>query len=139
MKKLPSYDEPCLKPNSLEIDSDWKNVVGEVLAQSLQAKQAQQQMAIWELLTTEVSHIKLIKVVIDVFIACLNDLLSNEHTKSLFDDINKQKLFCNIIDVYNCNVKFWNDYLERLVIKKDSSGHLIDPSELKNAFDNVSF
>jgi hypothetical protein len=128
----------CLKPNSLEIDPDWKNVVGEAVAQSLQAKQAQQQMAIWELLTTEVSHIKLIKVVIDVFIACLDDLLLNEHTKSFFNDINKKKLFCNIIDVYNCNVKFWNDYLERLVIKKDSSSHLIDPSELKMAFYNVS-
>jgi hypothetical protein len=59
--KIYNYDE-----SSLEIEHDWNNVVGDSFVQSIPVKQARQQMAIWELFTTEVSHIKLTKVIINV-------------------------------------------------------------------------
>ena len=56
-----SYDESIL-----EIEHDWNNIVGDSYVKSITVKQARQQMAIWELFTTEVSHLKLSKVIIDV-------------------------------------------------------------------------
>lgn len=74
MSELPRMpDEMNVKPlaagdlsSLLEIESDWCKHVGESIAQSLPVKTAKQQMAIWELLNTECSHIKTIKVIIDV-------------------------------------------------------------------------
>ena len=65
---LPSDIQQCLNnyESSLDIKQDWNSVVGDAFAQSLTVQQARQQMAIWELFTTEVSYIKLTKVIINV-------------------------------------------------------------------------
>ncbi len=85
LPKLP--DELCIspyEPSTFEIEPDWNKFVGETFAQSLPKTVAKQQMAIWELLTTEASHIKTTKIIIDVFLSCLVSLKCHETTGELF-------------------------------------------------------
>lgn len=117
-------------------------------------------MAIWELLVTECSHIKTTKIIIDVnlifalkstkieklillinlfkvFLSCLINLKCSEHTSDLFKDIEIKKIFSNIIDVYNCNLTFWQNHLHPLIAENKINGQnnlLIDPVSLVKGF-----
>ncbi len=103
-------------------------------------KIAKQQMAIWELLTTECSHIKTTKIIIDVFLNCLLSLKSSDMTAELFNEIDLKKLFCNITQVFNCNLNFWLKYLHPIVQNmQQTNNKQIDPSNLINGFSNVKF
>lgn len=125
-------------PSIYEFEHDWNKFVGESFAQSLTKNKAKQQMTIWELLSTEASHIKTTKIIIDVFLSCLVSLKCNELTAELFKEIEINKLFSNIIEVYNCNLKFWQTYLYPIIKNlQDSDEKLIDPSSFVEGFSNV--
>ena len=128
-------------------------------------------MAIWELLVTECSHIKTTKIIIDVrsfyliffliicqitekklkifillqvFLSCLINLKCSEQTSDLFKDIDIKKLFCNINEVFNCNLSFWQDYLHPIILdlttsssSTNSKNLLIDPTALVKGFSEV--
>jgi hypothetical protein len=128
-------------------------------------------MAIWELLVTECSHIKTTKIIIDVksfffnfflnnfpnqrkkltifillqvFLSCLINLKCSEQTSDLFKDIDIKKLFCNINEVFNCNLAFWQDYLHPIILDLTTSSSstssknlLIDPTALVKGFSEV--
>lgn len=134
-------DDLCLNyydPSLFEIEPDWNKFVGETFAQSLHKTQAKQQMAIWELLTTEASHIKTTKIIVDVFLSCLVGLKCHEATAELFKEIEINKLFSNIIEVFNCNVNFWQTYMYPIVQSlRESNSKIIDPLSLVEGFSNV--
>ncbi|RMZ98317.1 pleckstrin homology domain-containing family G member 5 [Brachionus plicatilis] len=124
-------------PAWLEIEPDWNKFVGDSYAQSLPIRKAKQQMAIWELLVTECSFIKSTKIVIDVFLNCLVNLKLNEQTSELFKDIDLKKLFCNIIEVFKCNLTLWCKYLHPTLhnlVNGSSISLLIDPQFLISSF-----
>lgn len=103
-------------------------------------RKAKQQMAIWELFVTECSFIKSIKIVIDVFFNCLVNLKLNEQTREIFKDIDLKRLFCNIIEVFKCNLTLWSKYLHPTLhhlINGSSISLLIDPKFLINSFSDV--
>ncbi|XP_049822174.1 uncharacterized protein LOC109603045 isoform X2 [Aethina tumida] len=91
-----------------KLEDDWKDIVE---YSDLNEKQRQQQTVLWELITTEVAYIKMLKVVTDLFLACLIDLQS----KNLLKEIDTAKLFSNITDILNANVMFWRNTLFPLV------------------------
>lgn len=138
LPKLPS--ELCANhynPSMFEIEPDWNKFVGDSFAQSLQKNQAKQQMAIWELLSTEASHIKTTKIIIDVFLSCLVKMKCHEQTAELFKDIEINKLFSNIIEVFNCNLNFWQTYFYPIVENlQQNNSKIIDPSMLVDGFSN---
>jgi hypothetical protein len=136
--------KPCetsnYDPSSLEIEPDWNRFVGETYSQSLPSKVAKQQMAIWELIATECSHIKTTKIIIDIFLNCLTSLKACDLTTELFSDIDINKLFCNIADVFNCNLNFWQKYLQPIVEDlRTSSDKQIDPFRLIEGFSDVIY
>lgn len=123
----------------LEIEPDWNKFVGESFVQNLQPRLTKQQMAIWELLATECSHIKTTKIIIDVFLNCLLSLKLSEQTCDLFIDVDLKKLFCNIIDVFNCNLNFWLKYMYPIVQSLQvNNNKIIDPASLIDGFSDVS-
>lgn len=84
----------------------------------------------WELITSEVSYIRTLKVVTDVnicgrreviafltgaflqlFLACLRDLQSHK----LLTEIDREKLFSNITEILDSNVMFWRNTLFPLI------------------------
>lgn len=53
----------------------------------------------------------------------------------MFRDIDIKKIFCNIIDVFNCNLTFWTEHLYPIVCNSVESGNsIIDPLQLVDAF-----
>jgi len=138
LPKLP--DELCISyydPSILEVEPDWNKFVSQTFAQSLQKNHAKQQMALWELIVTESSHIKTTKIIIDVFLSCLARLKTHETTSDLFKEIEINQLFSNIVDVFNCNLKFWKIFLYPIIqnLNKNNTT-LIDTECLIEAFTN---
>uniref|UniRef100_A0A182JTD6 DH domain-containing protein n=1 Tax=Anopheles christyi TaxID=43041 RepID=A0A182JTD6_9DIPT len=69
------------------------------------------QSAIWELVTTEVYYILALQTVTDLFLACLEDLQS----QNILTDVDQNKLFSNIRDIWEVNLHFWTLYLHPMV------------------------
>ncbi|XP_035790420.1 uncharacterized protein LOC118465883 isoform X2 [Anopheles albimanus] len=69
------------------------------------------QSAIWELVTTEVYYILALQTVTDLFLACLEDL----QLQNILTDIDQKKLFSNIRDIWEANLRFWTLYLYPMV------------------------
>ncbi|KAJ8981834.1 hypothetical protein NQ317_004784 [Molorchus minor] len=80
-----------------KLEDDWRDIID---FSDLTEKQQQQQTALWELIKTEVAYIKTLKVVTDLFLACLKDLQS----KNLLKEIDTDKLFSNITEILGSNV-----------------------------------
>ncbi|XP_068903040.1 pleckstrin homology domain-containing family G member 5 isoform X3 [Tenebrio molitor] len=90
------------------LEDDWREIVD---YSDLNEKQQQQQTALWELITSEVSYIRTLKVVTDLFLACLRDLQSHK----LLTEIDREKLFSNITEILDSNVMFWRNTLFPLI------------------------
>uniref|UniRef100_A0A182PLU3 DH domain-containing protein n=1 Tax=Anopheles epiroticus TaxID=199890 RepID=A0A182PLU3_9DIPT len=69
------------------------------------------QSAIWELVTTEVYYILALQTVTDLFLACLEDIQS----QNILNDVDQNKLFSNIRDIWEANLRFWTLYLHPMV------------------------
>ncbi|XP_025830942.1 uncharacterized protein LOC108742195 isoform X2 [Agrilus planipennis] len=91
-----------------KLENDWKEIID---AEQLCERSQQQQTALWELIKTEVAYIKTLKVVTDLFLACLRDLQSS----NLLKEIDTDKLFSNITEILDANVLFWRNSLFPLV------------------------
>jgi pleckstrin domain-containing family G protein 5 len=93
-----------------------------------------QQEAIYEMLSTEVSYIRQILTMTDIFMTSVMILKSSQRD-GLLNDIDMEKLFSNIQDVLNANLLFWKDIL----LPIEQTGCAMNPSDLKNGFLRVSF
>ncbi|XP_029167289.1 pleckstrin homology domain-containing family G member 5 isoform X2 [Nylanderia fulva] len=111
------------------LEDDWRNIVEN--AHHLSEKQTQQQTALWELAETEVAYIKTLKVVTDLFMACLCSLQAS----NILNEVDRSKLFSNIPDIYAANRYFWTEYLLTMVNTSRSSGHPLDPGHLLLGFE----
>ncbi|KAK9744014.1 RhoGEF domain [Popillia japonica] len=91
-----------------KLEGDWREIIN---YKELPERQQQQQTALWELIKTEVAYIKTLKVVTDLFLACLKNL----QTEGLLKEIDTEKLFSNITEILDTNVLFWRNSLFPLV------------------------
>ncbi|KAK5646254.1 hypothetical protein RI129_004718, partial [Pyrocoelia pectoralis] len=90
------------------LEGDWRMLIDHT---DLNEKLQQQQTALWELIKTEVAYIKTLKVVTDLFLACLKNLQS----ANLLKEIDTEKLFSNITEILDANVLFWRNCIFPLV------------------------
>jgi len=97
-----------------------------------------QQEAIYEMLSTEVSYIRQILTMTEIFMTSVMILKSSQRD-GLLNDIDMEKLFSNIQDVLNANLLFWKDILLPIKIKLEETGCAMNPSDLKNGFLKVNF
>ncbi|KAL6432664.1 hypothetical protein ACFW04_006240 [Cataglyphis niger] len=111
------------------LEDDWRNIVEN--SHLLSEKQTQQQTALWELAETEVAYIKTLKVVTDLFMACLCSLQAS----NILNEVDRSKLFSNIPDIYAANRYFWTEYLLTMVNASRSSGQPLDPGHLLLGFE----
>lgn len=116
--KLTSSASNFDKPEYLEaleglknLPQSWTDIVN---YNGMSETETKIQSAIWELVTTEVYYILALQTVTDLFLACLEDIQSH----SILTDVDQHKLFSNIRDICESNLKFWTSYLHPMV--KDS-------------------
>ena len=97
-----------------------------------------QQEAIYEMLSTEVSYIRQILTMTDIFMTSVMILKSSQRD-GLLNDIDMEKLFSNIQDVLKANLTFWKEILLPIKLKLEQTGCAMNPSHLKQGFLKVSF
>jgi hypothetical protein len=90
------------------------------------------------MLSTEVSYIRQILTMTDIFMTSVSILKSSQRD-GLFNDIDMEKLFSNIQEVLHDNILFWKEILLPIKIKLEQTGLPMNPSDLKNGFLKVRF
>ncbi|XP_022667239.1 pleckstrin homology domain-containing family G member 5-like isoform X3 [Varroa destructor] len=110
------------------IEDSWRQIVEspEVLDKQLQS----QQEALWELLATEASYIRTLKVVVELFLSTLCNL----QDKGLLNDIDVDKMFSNIVDIYEVNRTFWTKCLQPLLREGRIHRRPLNPLRLRDGF-----
>ena len=96
-----------------------------------------QQEAIYEMLATEVSYIRQILTMTDIFMTSVSILKSSDRD-GIFHDIDMDRLFSNIQEVIDGNLLFWKAILLPIKVTLERTGEVMNPSELKNGFLQVS-
>ncbi|KAH0550338.1 hypothetical protein KQX54_018779 [Cotesia glomerata] len=111
------------------LEEDWQDIVESW--DCLTEKQQQQQTALWELAQTELAYIKTLKVVADLFMACLCSLQAS----NILTEVDRTKLFSNIPDIYTANRYFWSEHVLRMVNATRTTGNPLDPGHLLQGFE----
>ncbi|XP_025016475.1 uncharacterized protein LOC107361773 isoform X2 [Tetranychus urticae] len=119
-----------LSEESLFLEDHWRCIVTnwETMPKKLQ----NQQDAIWELLHTEVFYIKRLRVIADLFLSCLCNLQG----ECLLNDIDTEKMFSNITDVYKANHYFWMHHLLPMLKASRENHQPLNPIIMKDGFLN---
>ncbi|CAL1548551.1 unnamed protein product [Lymnaea stagnalis] len=119
---------PQFKEEIFTMELSWHLLVdGD---ENLTKKQQEHQEAVWELLHTEVSYIKQIRVIIDVFQNCL----INVQNDGFLNDIETERLFSNIDKIYECNCNFWQQFLLPVLATSRENHKPLDPLICKGGF-----
>uniref|UniRef100_A0A336MBR1 CSON009190 protein n=1 Tax=Culicoides sonorensis TaxID=179676 RepID=A0A336MBR1_CULSO len=90
------------------LPSSWTDIV---TSTGMTETETKIQSAIWELVTTEIDYIHALKTVTDLFLACLEAI----QMENILTEVDQNKLFSNIRDICEANLKFWSMYLYPMV------------------------
>ncbi|XP_054164532.1 pleckstrin homology domain-containing family G member 5-like [Oppia nitens] len=110
------------------LEDHWMSIVAN--AEELPKKVQNQNDAIWELLETEVFYLRRLKVITDLFLACLCNLQS----ECLLNEIDTTKMFSNIVEVSAANHQFWFDHLLPMLSYSRQTHQPLNPLLMKDGF-----
>ncbi|XP_012944341.1 pleckstrin homology domain-containing family G member 5 [Aplysia californica] len=128
LPELLALGKPRFNDAMLDMEDNWRTFVAG--HEGMSKKQQERQEAVWELLQTEVSYIRQIRVIIDVFQNCL----INVQQESFLNEIETERLFSNIEHIYECNCVFWQQYLLPVLRQAREQGTPVDPLLFKSGF-----
>ncbi|XP_024943795.1 pleckstrin homology domain-containing family G member 5 isoform X2 [Cephus cinctus] len=123
------YDLGVNEDALYSIEDDWRDIVDN--SDHLSEKQQQQQTALWELAQTEVAYIRTLKVVTDLFMACLCSLQAS----NILNEVDRTKLFSNIPAIYAANRYFWSEHLLGMLNAARNTRQPLDPGHLLHGFE----
>ncbi|XP_031777180.1 pleckstrin homology domain-containing family G member 5 isoform X3 [Nasonia vitripennis] len=112
------------------LENDWRDIVEN--SELLSEKQQQQQTALWELAQTEAAYIKTLKVVTDLFMACLCGLQAS----NILSEVDRTRLFSNIPEIYAANREFWTEHIAAMLDAARSTRQPLDPGHLLQGFES---
>ncbi|XP_076361468.1 uncharacterized protein LOC143252742 isoform X2 [Tachypleus tridentatus] len=111
-----------------KLESHWSDFVEN--SENLHKRTKNQQDAIWELLHTEVFYIRRLKVITDLFLACLCNLQS----EGILNEIDTDKLFSNVGEVYSANHRFWEIHLLPMLNTARTTKQPLQPLLMRQGF-----
>ncbi|GAB1606572.1 pleckstrin homology domain-containing family G member 5-like [Argonauta hians] len=126
----PVNSEDVLPSSLLEIENSWRDIVRN--ASDLPKQIQSQQEVIWELLSTEITYIESLQVITNLFMSCLQNI--QRELPSIMKEIETEKLFSNIVEVFAANSVFWKKYLCEVLKVSRETHNPINPSLLKDGF-----
>ncbi|XP_030918195.1 pleckstrin homology domain-containing family G member 5, partial [Geospiza fortis] len=112
----------------LALEDSWQQIIQgtEVLSR----RQCHQQEAIWELLHTEATYIRNLKVITDLFLSCLVNLQES----GLLCEVDAERLFSNIGEIIRLHCKLWRSVMAPVLAKARRTGALLDPIDFLDGF-----
>ncbi|XP_062871870.1 pleckstrin homology domain-containing family G member 5 isoform X1 [Trichomycterus rosablanca] len=122
-----SWEEEEEEPD-LTLEDSWQQLLEN--PETLSKRQFQQQEAIWELLHTEATYIKKLKVITDLFISGLLSLQDS----GLLCEVESAKLFSNIPDLVRVHTALWTQVMAPALQKARRDRSMLDPTDLLHGF-----
>ncbi|XP_032564573.1 pleckstrin homology domain-containing family G member 5 isoform X3 [Chiroxiphia lanceolata] len=112
----------------LALEDSWQQIIQG--AEALSRRQCHQQEAIWELLHTEATYIRKLKVITDLFLCCLLNLQES----GLLCEVDVERLFSNIGEIIRLHCELWRSVMAPVLAKARRTGALLDPIDFLNGF-----
>ncbi|KAM9256239.1 LOW QUALITY PROTEIN: pleckstrin homology domain-containing family G member 5 [Cariama cristata] len=112
----------------LALEDSWQQIIQG--AEALSRRQCHQQEAIWELLHTEATYIRKLKVITDLFLCCLLNLQES----GLLCEVDAERLFGNIGEIIRLHCELWRSVMAPVLAKARRTGALLDPVDFLDGF-----
>ncbi|NXJ57762.1 PKHG5 protein, partial [Spizaetus tyrannus] len=112
----------------LVLEDSWQQIIQG--AEALSRRQCHQQEAIWELLHTEATYIRKLKVITDLFLCCLLNLQES----GLLCEVDAERLFSNIGEIIRLHRELWRGVMAPVLAKARRTGALLDPVDFLDGF-----
>jgi len=129
---FPDPAEDQVEEALYSLEDDWSEIVEG--SSGLSERLKSQQTALWELISTELAYIRTLKVIQDLFLNCLCNLQNS----LILCEIDTEKLFCNIPEIYAANRSFWHHHVFPMLQEARESRQPLNPSLMRNGFTKVS-
>ncbi|XP_041859152.1 LOW QUALITY PROTEIN: pleckstrin homology domain-containing family G member 5 [Melanotaenia boesemani] len=113
---------------NLVLEDTWQMLMDD--SEMLTKKRSQQQEAIWELLHTEATYIKKLRVITDLFLSGLLNLQES----GLLKEVEPFKLFSNIQEIVCLHTSLWNQVMLPVLDKARKARATLDPTHLHDGF-----
>ncbi|XP_026224049.1 pleckstrin homology domain-containing family G member 5 isoform X2 [Anabas testudineus] len=114
--------------NNLVLEDSWQTLLDN--SETLTTRQSNQQEAIWELLHTEATYIKKLRVITDLFLCGLLNLQES----GLLTEVEPTKLFSNIQEIVCLHTSLWIQVMLPVLEKARQARALLDPTKLHHGF-----
>ncbi|NXI45385.1 PKHG5 protein, partial [Galbula dea] len=112
----------------LTLEDSWQKIIQG--AEALPRRQCHQQEAIWELLHTEATYIRKLKVITDLFLCCLLNLQES----GLLCEVDAERLFSNIGEIIRLHRELWHRVMAPVLVKARRTGALLNPIDFLDGF-----
>ncbi|XP_037701490.1 pleckstrin homology domain-containing family G member 6 isoform X1 [Choloepus didactylus] len=114
--------------SGLAIEKSWRDLVPG--HKEMNRESCHQQEALWELLTTELTYVRKLKIVTDLLAAGLLNL----QRVGLLTEVSAETLFGNVPSLIRAHRSFWEEVLGPTLEEARASGQPLDPVGLQNGF-----
>ncbi|NXK56008.1 PKHG5 protein, partial [Chauna torquata] len=114
--------------SSLALEDSWQQIIAGT--EALTRRQCHQQEAIWELLHTEATYIRKLKVITDLFLCCLLNLQES----GLLCEVDAERLFGNIGEIIQLHRSLWSSVMAPVLDKARRTKALLDPVDFLKGF-----
>ncbi|KAG8434228.1 hypothetical protein GDO86_012559 [Hymenochirus boettgeri] len=113
---------------NLSLENSWQEIID--VPETLTRRQCHQQEAIWELLHTEATYIKKLKVITDLFLCCLLNLQES----GILCEVEPDKLFSNIQEIIQLHRALWATVMVPVLEKARMTKKLLNPMDFQKGF-----
>ncbi|XP_056400794.1 pleckstrin homology domain-containing family G member 5 isoform X2 [Hyla sarda] len=113
---------------NLSLEDSWQEIID--VPETLTRRQCHQQEAIWELIHTEATYIKKLKVITDLFLCCLLNLQES----GLLCEVEPEKLFSNVQEIIQLHRTLWGNVMAPVLDKTRKSKSLLNPVDFQKGF-----
>uniref|UniRef100_A0A6Q2X070 Pleckstrin homology domain containing, family G (with RhoGef domain) member 5b n=1 Tax=Esox lucius TaxID=8010 RepID=A0A6Q2X070_ESOLU len=123
-----SWEEEEEDETSFALEDSWTRLLDD--PEALTRRQFHQQEAIWELLHTEATYIKKLRVITDLFLCGLLNLQES----GLLTEVEPARLFSNIQDIVRLHTSLWNQVMLPALEIARQARTLLNPIDLEQGF-----
>uniref|UniRef100_A0A8C5KUM0 Pleckstrin homology domain containing, family G (with RhoGef domain) member 5 n=1 Tax=Jaculus jaculus TaxID=51337 RepID=A0A8C5KUM0_JACJA len=116
-------DSTCLR-----LEDTWRELIDG--HEKLTRRQCHQQEAVWELLHTEVSYIRKLRVITNLFLCCLLNLQES----GLLCEVEAERLFSNIPEIARLHRRLWGGVMAPVLEKARRTRALLQPGDFLKGF-----
>nr|XP_033699953.1 pleckstrin homology domain-containing family G member 5 isoform X5 [Tursiops truncatus] len=116
-------DDACLR-----LEDSWRELIDG--HEKLTRRQCHQQEAVWELLHTEASYIKKLRVITNLFLCCLLNLQES----GLLCEVEAERLFSNVPEIARLHRGLWGSVMAPVLEKARRTRALLQPGDFLKGF-----